>query len=116
MSSNFQKYFQKLLQDPFEFPSHYGFAKESGNADANYPSVSGFSNSNWDNFFTGHADNIEKDIHTLSRQPDDHTAPPDDYEQSEEQEQHGEHGEHQTDGGGRDYDHGTSDYGVSFFN
>ena len=39
--------------------------------------MTGFSYGNWDNFFTGHADNIEKDIHSLSKQADDHTAPPD---------------------------------------
>ena len=40
--------------------------------------------SNWDSFFNGHADNIEKDIHSLSRGTDDATDPPE-YQQSEDQ-------------------------------
>lgn len=79
---------ENSMKDPFEFPSHYGFAKteNSNNEVKHSPGVSGFSDSHWDNFFTGHADTIEKDIHSLSKQPDDHTAPPDDYndEQAEE--------------------------------
>ena len=76
-------------KDPFEFPSHYGFAKtENSNNEVKHSpaGISGFSDSHWDNFFTGHADTIEKDIHSLSKQSDDHTAPPDDYndEQAEE--------------------------------
>ena len=55
----------------------------------------GFGDSNWENFFSGHADNVEKDIHSLARQQsdksDDHTAPPavqgeEDVEDTEEEE------------------------------
>ena len=80
---------ENSMKDPFEFPSHYGFAKtENSNNEVKHSpaEISGFSDSHWDNFFTGHADTIEKDIHSLSKQSDDHTAPPDDYndEQAEE--------------------------------
>lgn len=79
--SNFAS--EAKLKDPFEFPSHF-FAKESGNEVSNP-----FGDPDWDSFFNGHADNIEKDIHSLSRGADDHTAPPEDYQQADENQQGG---------------------------
>ncbi len=78
------------IKDPFEFPSHF-FAKEHSDA------PSGFGDSSWENFFSGHADNVEKDIHSLSRQSDDHTAPPSDYQQEEQEPENEEHNQHQHD-------------------
>ena len=65
--------------DSHEFPTNPGRELAEG------LTSSGFhADSNWDSFFNGHADNIEKDIHSLSRGTDGATAPPD-YQQSEDQ-------------------------------
>ena len=65
-----------------DFPTSFG--REDNNSEGSTLPQPFHHDSNWDSFFNGHADNIEKDIHSLSRGTDDATAPPD-YHQSEDQ-------------------------------
>ena len=99
--ANFNDDGHRELKDPYEFPTYY-FAKENSDVTSNF----GDNDSNWDDFYSGHADNIEKDIHSLSRHSDEHTAPPDDYNQVEER---------SPSAAEPNYDDDTNqDYGVSF--
>ena len=76
--------FNRGHSDPFEFPAQF-FARDQNTEGG--PNSGFGQDSDWENFFSGHADNVEKDINSLSKQADDHTAPPDDYQQEEEQPQ-----------------------------
>jgi hypothetical protein len=69
---------------PVRERDHYKFPAQSSGRESDF---SFGSDSNWDNFFTGHADNVEKDIYNMAKQSDDHTAPPDDYKQQDQQEE-----------------------------